>query len=155
MKTSYNPTSWMSVDSVLLAEKLALLSSNPLCTNHSLLFKLKGKDLPVKDNFLQGWDLFLVFKFDSSSCIITCHTGGKADPFIQIHKAHGLVQGSSASSAEFVAPVPNKYMGKSKTESVPLYNGERDHCPNTLDPVFKTVEISDLSRHKNIFFCTA
>ncbi len=38
----------------LLLEKLAILASNPICTNHSFLFKLRGKDLPVKDGYLQG-----------------------------------------------------------------------------------------------------
>ena len=45
---------------------------------------------------------------------------------------------------EFVAPLPKKYMGSKDKESL-LYNGERDHCPNTLDPVFKTVGIPDLN----------
>jgi hypothetical protein len=38
----------------LLAEKLAVLTANPICSNHSFLFKLRGKDLPVKDGLLQG-----------------------------------------------------------------------------------------------------
>ncbi len=72
--------------------------------------------------------------------------GGKADPFIQIRKAHGTVKGPGGTSTDFVAPIENKYMGTKDKESL-LYNGERDHCPNTLDPVFKAVEFSDVTRY--------
>jgi hypothetical protein len=73
------------------------------------------------------------------------NSGGKSDPFILVRKAHGRVKGSSGDLIDFVEPVPKKYMGSTDKASL-LYNGEEDYCSNTLDPVFKTVEISDLKR---------
>ena len=44
----------MEAMDALLLEKLAILKSNPICANHQIIIKLRGKDLPVKDSYLQG-----------------------------------------------------------------------------------------------------
>jgi hypothetical protein len=70
--------------------------------------------------------------------------GGKADPFLVIRKAHGMVKGAGGSLVKFVDPVPNKYMGLQNPESL-LYDGAKEHCKKTLNPIFPGVCFRDIT----------
>jgi hypothetical protein len=52
--TSIVPFSMADTKQASLIEQLAFWKANPICAHHTLLFKLRGQDLPVKDGYMQG-----------------------------------------------------------------------------------------------------
>jgi hypothetical protein len=55
-----------------------------------------------------------------------------------------MVQTTTQEKIDFEDPKPGEYMGQRGEES-PVYAGFEDYQSNTLDPVFKPIEIEKLS----------
>ncbi len=98
-----------------------------LCFNdHVLSLKLRGKDLPVKDSWMQG---------------------GKADPYLCLVRKSGSV-------ASLVVPKSGEYMGELDDRIYSLvHNGRKEAQQNTLDPVWPEVKLNarDLSHLGHLY----
>jgi hypothetical protein len=97
-----------------------------LCfAEHDLILKLRGKDLPVKDSWIQG---------------------GKADPYLLFFK-------NSCNIDSLVVPKSGEYMGQVDDKLYRcVYNGKKQYQQNTLDPVWPeiTLNVHDLCDGGNI-----
>jgi hypothetical protein len=95
---------------------------------HDLVLKLRGKDLPVKDSWIQG---------------------GKADPYLLFYNIR-----SSFESDSLVVPNSGVYMGQVDDDLFRcVYNGKEQYQRNTLDPVWPemTVNVQDLCDDGKIY----
>jgi hypothetical protein len=99
---------------------------NYLCfAEHDLILKLRGKDLPVKDSWIQG---------------------GKADPYLLFFK--------NRSFAPLVVPKSGEYMGEVDNEKYQcVHDGKKEYPRNTLDPVWPliTKKVRNLCDDGNIY----
>ncbi len=98
-----------------------------LCfAEHDLILKLRGKDLPVKDSWLQG---------------------GKADPYLIFLKNRSKVD-------SLVVPKSGEYMGQVDDKIYHcVHDGKKQYQRNTLDPVWPemTMKVQDLCDDGNIY----
>jgi hypothetical protein len=92
---------------------------------YELILKLRGKDLPIKDSWIQG---------------------GKADPYLVFLK-------NRESMSPLVVPKSGEYMGEVDDKIYRcVYDGKKDHQRNTLDPVWPemTQHVQGLSDNGNL-----
>ncbi len=85
---------------------------NKLCFDeHDLILKLRGKDLPIKDSWIQG---------------------GKADPYLLFFK--------NRSSASLVVPKSGEYMGEVDDKVYRcIFDGKKQFQKNTPDPIWPEI----------------
>lgn len=92
---------------------------------YDLIFKLRGKDFPIKDSWIQG---------------------GKADPYMIFLK-------KSSSASSLVVPKSGEYMGEVDPKLyLCVHNGKKQYQRNTLDPVWPemTLRVRDLCDGGNL-----
>ena len=92
----------------------------------NLVLKLRGKDLPVQDSWMQG---------------------GKADPYLSILK-------NRSSNAPLVVPKSGEYMGEVDDKNhLCVHYGKKQAQQNTLDPVWPelTIPVRSLCDNGNVY----
>ena len=118
--------------------------------NHTLFVQFSASGLPVKDTILQGLlDSSRYYACSENRVMMFARdahrwaAGGKADPFIQLRKAHGIVK-TKDGFCSFVEPKAGEYMGEQ--EQLPLYDGKSSYIRNSLNPKWMAIEIANFGR---------